>query len=253
LTVRHRCRPILLITLLFSLTLSLGAQSDSVASLRQQFLSPPDNARVMMRWWWFGPAVDDAELSRELHTMKEGGIGGVEIQPVYALALDDPQKGIRNTPYLSDEFLHAVSFANQTARQLGMRVSITLGSGWPYGGPHIPVTQAAGQMRLVTMALPPKTDQAALPPMENGEALLAAFIVNGTSASYDAAKATQIPLPDVGAHSLTVKPDGSERNRALLRQQPHGAASEACCRGSGWLRARPLRSLSYRQSLALRG
>lgn len=38
----------------------------------------------MMRWWWFGPAVEKTELARELRAMKAGGIGGAEIQPVYA-------------------------------------------------------------------------------------------------------------------------------------------------------------------------
>ena len=59
----------------------------------------------MMRWWWFGPAVEKNELARELRTMKAGGIGGVEVQPVYALDLDDPQKGFRNLPFLSKDFL----------------------------------------------------------------------------------------------------------------------------------------------------
>src|SRR5436190_333778 len=61
-----------------------------VATLQRQFQHPPDDSRIMMRWWWFGPAVTNAELERELRTMKQGGIGGVEIQPVYPLALDDP-------------------------------------------------------------------------------------------------------------------------------------------------------------------
>ena len=39
----------------------------------------------MMRWWWFGPSVTKAELERELKTMRDGGIGGVEVQPVYPL------------------------------------------------------------------------------------------------------------------------------------------------------------------------
>ncbi|WP_251106326.1 glycosyl hydrolase [Alloacidobacterium dinghuense] len=138
------------------------AQSDSLASLWQNFVHPPNDARIMMRWWWFGPAVEDGELERELRTMKAGGIGGIEIQPVYALTLDDPAKGIRNTPYLSDDFLQSVSFANKTARELGMRVSITLGSGWPYGGPHVPVTQAAGKLRLATAPLPAGADRVAL-------------------------------------------------------------------------------------------
>ena len=73
--------------------------------LRQGFLNPPPDARPIMRWWWFGPAVTKPELARELQTMNQAGIGGVEIQPVYPMALDDPAKGIENLRYLSPEFL----------------------------------------------------------------------------------------------------------------------------------------------------
>ena len=187
------------------------AQTDPLSALRQSFANPPDDARIMMRWWWFGPAVEDDELARELRTMKAGGIGGVEIQPVYALALDDPAKGIRNTPYLSDDFLRSVSFANKTARDLGMRVSITLGSGWPYGGPHIPVTQAAGKLRLATAPLPAGADRVALPALENGEALLAAFVVAGTASNYNPEAAKRVSLPSAGEHALTLPASDAER------------------------------------------
>ena len=73
------------------------------------------DARPMMRWWWFGSVVDKARLAHDLRTMKEGGIGGAEIQPVYPLALDDASKGFQNMPYISKEFLDMVSFAAQTA------------------------------------------------------------------------------------------------------------------------------------------
>ncbi len=92
-----------------------------------------------MRWWWFGPAVTKPELERELRAMKQGGIGGVEVQPVYSLALDDPLHGFHNFPYLSDEFTDRLRFASNKARELGLRFDITLGSGWPFGGPHIPL------------------------------------------------------------------------------------------------------------------
>jgi hypothetical protein len=61
----------------------------------------------MMRWWWFGPAVTKTELEREMRLMKEGGIGGFEVQPVYPLLPDDPNTQIRNLPFLSDDFLDA--------------------------------------------------------------------------------------------------------------------------------------------------
>ncbi|MFL6551573.1 MAG: glycosyl hydrolase, partial [Povalibacter sp.] len=97
----------------------------------------------MMRWWWFGPAVTDAELDREITAMKAGGFGGFEVQPVYALTTDDPSSGIVNLPYLSEPFIAALRHANETAARLGMRMDVTIGSGWPFGGPHVPMTEAA--------------------------------------------------------------------------------------------------------------
>lgn len=146
----------------------------------------------MMRWWWFGPAVEPAELARELRTMKEGGIGGVEIQPVYPLALDDPQKGVRNEPFLSPEFLRNVSFAARTGEETGMRVSITLGSGWPYGGAWVPVTESAGELRVVVVPIAKGGRSVPVPAMENGEQLLGAFVATGDPHQYDAAHAQQV-------------------------------------------------------------
>ena len=124
------------------------APSDPLDALRQSFLAPPPESRVMMRWWWFGPAVATQEIARELEAMKAGGIGGVEIQPVYPLEPDDSSRGIRNLPYLSDDFLEALRFANTTARRLGLRVDLTLGSGWPFGGATVGIDHAAGKLRV---------------------------------------------------------------------------------------------------------
>ncbi len=150
--------------------------ASALDDLRHTFADPPDNARIMMRWWWFGPAVEKTELARELRVMKAAGIGGVEIQPVYPVELEDPQKGFRNFPYLSAEFLSDLKFAATTARELGMRVDITLGSGWPYGGPDTTVTQAAGRLRVERVPVSEGTRFVSVPAMENGEKLIAAFV-----------------------------------------------------------------------------
>ncbi len=156
----------------------------------------------MMRWWWFGPAVERTELARELRTMKAGGIGGAEIQPVYALELDDPAKGLRNLPYLSKDFLDMVSFAAQTAHDLGTRLNLTLGSGWPYGGSYVPVTDAAGRLRIVVDPVPADTTSLPIPSIGNGEKLLATFLASGTPGQYDAEHAE--PLHRTGAYRLSL-------------------------------------------------
>jgi len=190
------------------------ASDDGLPKLRQEFAAPPMNAWPMMRWWWFGPAVERDELARELRTMKAGGIGGVEIQPVYPLELDDPQNGFRNLRFLSPEFLSMVHFASDRANELGMRVSITLGSGWPYGGPAVPVTQAAGALRVVTVAIGSDEHSAAVPSIRNGETLLAAFLAEGTPEHFDAEHAQR--LEDMQNGRISIPAGGTGPRVALF-------------------------------------
>ncbi|HXP10687.1 MAG TPA: hypothetical protein VN828_19450, partial [Acidobacteriaceae bacterium] len=56
----------------------LTAQT-SIASLKTHFENPPDDAKPMMRWWWFGAAVEKPEILRELQQMKADGLGGAEL------------------------------------------------------------------------------------------------------------------------------------------------------------------------------
>jgi hypothetical protein len=143
---------------------ALAADPANLADLRRGFQNPPDDARIMMRWWWFGPAVNKAELEREMRLMKEGGIGGFEVQPTYPLQLEG------NLRYMSPEFLDMLRFTGEKAKELGLRMDLTLGSGWPYGGPHIPIELAAGRLRT-TMGAPRQADETVLAPLVAGAIL----------------------------------------------------------------------------------
>ncbi|MGH9840808.1 MAG: glycosyl hydrolase [Blastocatellia bacterium] len=170
------CRPVLAALLVASISLlvAFARQSSSpITELQHQFRNPPDDTRIMMRWWWFGPTVTKAELEREMRLMKAGGIGGFEIQPVYPVVLDDASKGLKTLPYLSDEFLDALRFTNEQARELGLRVDLTVGTGWPYGGPSVPVTEAAGRLRVERVKVTQR--RAPIPSIAEGEKLLGAF------------------------------------------------------------------------------
>src|SRR5215475_7383115 len=89
----------------------MGQATGPVSALHDAFAHPPDDSRIMMRWWWFGPAVTKPEIERELEQMKAAGIGGVEIATLYPLMLDDPRSGFHNLPFLSDEHIDALRFA----------------------------------------------------------------------------------------------------------------------------------------------
>src|SRR5580658_8196583 len=136
------CPPILAVCL-GVWVLRAAAPPADLAALKQAFEHPPDDARIMMRWWWFGPAVAKPELEREMRAMKAGGIGGFEVQATYPMELD------HNFPYLSDEFLGDLRFASDKAKELGLRFELTLGSGLPFGGPHNPIELASGRLRVV--------------------------------------------------------------------------------------------------------
>jgi hypothetical protein len=181
--------------------------NESIAAVQQGFLNPPDDARILMRWWWFGPGVVKPELQREILAMKSGGIGGFEIQPVYPLALNDSATGFHNLPYLSDDFLDALKFAAQTARANGMRVDMTLANGWPYGGSYVPIDNASSCLRVVADDLPAGADSLSVPAMENGESLIAAFSGTGTATQYDASKLQRLATQQVnGRIGLSADP-----------------------------------------------
>ena len=46
------------------------------------FKDPPGTARPFVRWWWNGDMLTEKEILRELDLLTEGGIGGVEINPI---------------------------------------------------------------------------------------------------------------------------------------------------------------------------
>src|SRR5205807_4649426 len=95
-----------------------------------------------------------------------------------------PARGIRNLPYLSGEFLDDLRFVGEKARELGLRMDLTLGSGWPFGGPHIPISQAAGKLRLDRVVVPANATSVAMPAVGEGEKFLAAFLARGDSRQF---------------------------------------------------------------------
>jgi len=159
-------------------------------ALQKSFVAPPMEARPMVRWWWFGPAVTKAGLEREMNTMKAGGFGGFEVQPTYPLATDGQYPGLVNLKFLSPEFFDMLGFTAARAKDLGLRMDLTLGSGWPYGGPMITRSEAAQSLgQGITVTVSP--GQATVSPNDGaGAAADAAPVANaGGGAAPDLAAA----------------------------------------------------------------
>ncbi|HEY7351748.1 MAG TPA: glycosyl hydrolase, partial [Terriglobales bacterium] len=189
--------------------------AQTATQLAQAFAHPPDDCRIMVRWWWFGPAVTKPELKRELEQMKAAGIGGVEIATLYPLELDDPQTGFRNLPFLSDEHIDAIRFAAEEAQNLGLRVDITLGSGWPFGGPQIPITQAAGALRVERVGIPPSAKSLAVPNLAEGEKLIAIFLVpNSDNGAVNNSK--QVETSEIKKGRLEIASESDSYSSALF-------------------------------------
>jgi len=187
-------------TLLSLILASVLAQTSASGAVEVErlFRKPPDDSRIMMRWWWFGPSVIREELDAEMRRMKEGGIGGFEVAVVYPMALDDPARGIRNERYLSPEFLEKVGFVSRRARELGLRMDVTIGSGWSYGGPYITPELASSRLRSDRHEITPERKTVARPVPYENERLVAAFIGRGSSREVDPASFRELDLAGIG-------------------------------------------------------
>ncbi|WP_026370586.1 glycosyl hydrolase [Kallotenue papyrolyticum] len=96
-------------------------------------------ARPWTRWWWFGNAIDETEITRQLEALRAAGFGGVEISPIYAVE----QSEIAPVPLLSPRWIALLRHALREAHRLDLGVDLLCGSGWPLGGPWVDPADAA--------------------------------------------------------------------------------------------------------------
>jgi hypothetical protein len=171
--------------------------SADVEQLERSFSQPPEDARIMMRWWWYGPAVTKPQLEREMKLMKEGGIGGFEVQPTYPLALDDERPGLKNLKLGSPEFLDMLKFTAAKAKELGLRMDLTLGSGWPYGGPQFTDPEGASGIASQTVTVPAGQRRVEVPKLPNArtQSPVAAFLRIGETYKELPIKDGAVELP----------------------------------------------------------
>ncbi len=115
-----------------ALILALTAQA-------QTWPTSTTEAKPGLRWWWLGSAVDKVNLKWNLEQYANHGAGAVEITPIYGVQGNDKN----NIPYLSDQWMEMLRFTESQAAHNGIEVDMTTGTGWPFGGPWVPLKESA--------------------------------------------------------------------------------------------------------------
>lgn len=94
-------------------------------------------------WWWMGSAVDKENLTYNLESLAEVGIGNVHIIPIYGVKGEED----RYINFLSPKWMNMLAYTVDEAKRLNMNVDMSTTTGWPFGGSHVPSEDAASKMK----------------------------------------------------------------------------------------------------------
>jgi hypothetical protein len=102
-------------------------------------------------WWWPGSAVTETGITHNLEAFSKAGFGGLHIIPIYGA------KGYeaKFQPYLSDGWNQKFAFVLKEAKRLHLGIDMTLGTGWPLGGPQIRKQDAAKSYKIEVVSIAP--------------------------------------------------------------------------------------------------
>ena len=107
--------------------------------MAQQWPTVTPEAKPGARWWWLGSAVDKENLQWNMQEYAKHGIGALEITPLYGVQGNDAN----NIPYLSDKWMEMLRFTQEQGKANGIEIDMATGTGWPFGGPWVPLEESA--------------------------------------------------------------------------------------------------------------
>ena len=111
----------------------------------QQWPTPQPEAKAGTRWWWLGSAVDKENLQWTMQQYADHGIGAVEITPLYGVQGNQAN----NIPYLSDKWMEMLREVQKNGKDMGIEIDMATGTGWPFGGPWVPLEESACRVIFV--------------------------------------------------------------------------------------------------------
>jgi hypothetical protein len=102
-------------------------------------------------WWWPGSAVTEKGITHNMEAFAKAGFGGLHIIPIYGA------KGFESSfqNYLGAGWQQKFAFVLKEANRLHLGIDMTLGTGWPLGGPQITKNEAAKAYKIDEIVLGP--------------------------------------------------------------------------------------------------
>ena len=139
----------------------------------QQWPTVNPEAKPGSRWWWLGSAVDKENLQWNMQEYAKHGIGALEITPLYGVQGNDRN----NIPYLSDKWMEMLRYTQEQGRQNGIEIDMATGTGWPFGGPWVPLEESACRAVFVEQSfIGDKVENLDLRPTEERDRKNAVFL-----------------------------------------------------------------------------
>ena len=112
-------------------------------------------ARPWTRWWWPGGDVDAARACEQLARLETMGFGGVEIQSFNAglMFIEDEETQSAINAFGTDAYHDTLAEVMVCARAANMQVYLNHLSGWPAGGPEVPVDEGMKELTFAEIAV----------------------------------------------------------------------------------------------------
>ncbi|MCB0732126.1 MAG: glycosyl hydrolase, partial [Ignavibacteriae bacterium] len=129
----YRIRHIIVKVLLVSLIgIILSCTTQSADELKEAFKNPPDNSKPGVYWYFMDGNLSRDEMTKDLESMKEAGIGQLIFLEV---GIGVPRGPIN---FMSEEWQQLFVHAVREAERLGIKILLGSGPGWcGSGGPWV--------------------------------------------------------------------------------------------------------------------
>ena len=113
-------------------------------AMAQTWPKAAPEAKPGTRWWWLGSAVNENDLRWNMGEYAKAGIGAVEITPIYGVQGNEAN----DLKFLTTPWMNALKFVESEGARDSLLIDMNSGTGWPFGGPFVPVEDAAAKLVL---------------------------------------------------------------------------------------------------------